>query len=124
MTGVEALRAGSGLLFASRPSRGVLPWKEASMSWGVEISYRSNEDFLGRGGVPFTALDTGAGAVRWNLGGLAGVLDGSTASKEGEKHNEFETPPSFLTSRVVSVSCSPSELSSSAYNRRKYSSLS
>jgi hypothetical protein len=70
MFGVEALRPGPGLAFASSPSGGVAFWREQLFISGAEISYRSNDGSLGRGGVSFTTLtlDTGAEVVRWHFG--------------------------------------------------------
>jgi hypothetical protein len=76
MFGVEALRTCSVWIWLAR-LLGVAFWKEGTFASGVEMSCRSNEDFLGRGGVPLITmtLDTGAEVVRWNVGTLFLVLE-------------------------------------------------
>jgi hypothetical protein len=64
MFGVEALRAGWDLGFASAPSEGVVTCEEEVFISGVEMSQRSSEDFLGRAGISFIVLATGAEFVR------------------------------------------------------------
>jgi hypothetical protein len=94
MLGVEALR--TGLDFASSPSETVAFGKEESVRFGIEISYRSNEDFLGTEGVSLTTLtlDSGAEVVRWDVGTFFLVLKcwlrrSCTASEEEGKDADF-----------------------------------
>jgi hypothetical protein len=119
MLGVEALRTCSD--FASSPSEAVAFWKEESVRFVVEISYRSNEDFLGTEGVSLTTLtlDTGAEVVRWNVGTFVLVLEcwlrrSCTSSEEDGKDADFGITACFMTSLVSLISSSPSELLSNA----------
>jgi len=118
MFGVEELRSCSGLDLASSSSGGVAFWKEETFASRVEMSFRSNEDFLGRRGVSLITLtlDTGAEVVRWNVGTFFLLLEcwprlSCTTSEEDGNDGEIGITPCFMISLVSLVSSSPSELS-------------